>query len=97
NASEIVVAGEVDTVYLDAPRPLLLTHGHHALGIAAEGFADVVVWNPWKALSAALPDMPDDGYRTMLCVEAAAVVKPVRVAPGAVWRGSQTLSTLDAV
>lgn len=93
---EVTIDGEVDTVFLDVPRPLLFTEGHHAIGVAAQGFPDVVVWNPWEHGSHALKDMPDDGYRHMLCIEAAAIGQPVELAPGALWEGSQTLMTLDA-
>lgn len=94
--AELTVRGEVDTVFLDVPRPLLFTEGHHAIGVAARGFTDVVVWNPWEHGCRALADMPDNGYRHMLCIEAAAIGQPVQVGPGALWEGSQTLTTLDA-
>ena len=95
-APELTIDGEIDTVFLEAQRPLLLTDGHHAIGVAAQGFPDVVVWNPGERGSRALDDMPDNGYRHMLCVEAAAIGQPIELAPGALWEGSQTLMTLDA-
>jgi glucose-6-phosphate 1-epimerase len=36
--------------------------------------------------------MPDDGYRRMLCIEAAVIDKPVTLAPGEAWSGRQLLS-----
>ena len=63
-----------------------------ALEIAMEGFPDAVVWNPWAERAAALPDLPDDGYRCMLCVEAAAIDRPVRLDAGATWSGRQVLT-----
>ncbi|GBG01307.1 D-hexose-6-phosphate mutarotase [Azospira sp. I13] len=93
---ELMVEDEVDDVYLNVPRPLLLKDGRQALAIASEGFTDVVVWNPWETKCAGLPDMPANGFRHMLCVESAAVGKPVSVAPGEAWWGRQTLVTLDA-
>jgi glucose-6-phosphate 1-epimerase len=36
--------------------------------------------------------MPDDGWRQMLCVEAASIDTPVLLAPGQQWSISQTLS-----
>jgi glucose-6-phosphate 1-epimerase len=56
------------------------------------GFEDVVVWNPWSERAAALPDLPDDDWRRMLCIEAARIGRPIRLAPGAHWQGSQTLA-----
>lgn len=35
------------------------------------GHDSTVIWNPWSALSANMQDMTNDGYVTMLCVEAA--------------------------
>jgi glucose-6-phosphate 1-epimerase len=89
--TEIIVDGEVDRVYYDVRRPQLLNAGNLSLGIQSQGFPDVVVWNPWVDLCAGLKDMPPDGWRHMLCVEAAAVRKPVIVQPGEEWFGRQTL------
>lgn len=89
--TEITVDGEVDRVYYDVRRPQLLNAGNLSLGIQSQGFPDVVIWNPWVELCAGLKDMPPDGWRHMLCVEAAAVRKPVIVPPGEEWYGRQTL------
>jgi glucose-6-phosphate 1-epimerase len=35
--------------------------------------------------------MPADGYRHMLCVEAACINRPVTLAGGQSWTGTQTL------
>ncbi len=90
--ASLFVTDEVDRVYHQARGQLMLEDGAARLGIAAAGFADVVVWNPWHALCAKLPDMPTQGYRQMLCVEAAAAQFPVTVAAGEVWSGSQKLT-----
>lgn len=89
--TEIIVEGEMDRVYYDVRRPQLLNAGNLSLGIQSQGFPDVVVWNPWVDLCAGLKDMPPDGWRHMLCVEAAAVRKPVIVPAGEEWYGRQTL------
>lgn len=62
------------------------------LTIRQQGFDDAVVWNPGAAKCAALPDMPADGYRRMLCVEAAAVERAVVVEPGQTWVGMQSIT-----
>src|SRR5690606_32533435 len=54
----LVVDREVDRVYFDVERALLLRDGSRALGIHSEGFPDVVVWNPWEERCAVMPDMP---------------------------------------
>jgi len=90
----LILDREVDRVYLDVSKPLLLWEPARHLAIEAEGFPDVVVWNPWADKSAALDDLPPAGYRQMLCVEAAAVAKPVELDAGAVWFGRQTAISL---
>jgi glucose-6-phosphate 1-epimerase len=92
----LVVDDEVDRVYLGVSNPVLLSHpgGGGAVAMQQEGFPDVVVWNPWEKKCAALPDMPRDGFRRMLCVESAAAAKPVTLEPGDTWFGRQTLVAL---
>ena len=85
--------GEFDRVYAAAPRPLYLSDGGQALEIAqSPSWAQTVVWNPGAALCATLADMPVDGYRHMLCVEAAQVLAPIRVPSGGEWSGWQRLT-----
>jgi glucose-6-phosphate 1-epimerase len=38
--------------------------------VAKSGSRVTVVWNPWDATAKKIADMPDAGYRTMICVEA---------------------------
>lgn len=89
--TELVVDGEVDRVYRDVRRPQLLKAGNLSLGIQSQGFPDVVVWNPWVDRCAALADMAPDGWRHMLCVEAAIAGRPVVLPAGEEWYGRQTL------
>lgn len=91
HATALAIEGEVDRVYLDAPSRLELIEPERRLLIEQAGFSDTVVWNPGPQAGAALRDLEDEGYRRMLCVEAATVGRPVELAPGASWRGSQTL------
>lgn len=90
----VLLDEEVDRVYLDVSKPLLLWEPARHLAVEAEGFPDVVVWNPWLDKCAALDDMPPDGYRQMICIEAAAVARPVELAPGELWFGRQTVISL---
>jgi len=89
----LAFTGETDRVYQAAAAPLRLVDDLGTLAIAQDPvFGQTVVWNPGAALCATLADMPDDGYRHMLCVEAAAVDDPVRLEPGQAWSGAQRLS-----
>ncbi|HYR09911.1 MAG TPA: D-hexose-6-phosphate mutarotase [Longimicrobium sp.] len=90
---EVAVSGPVDRVYLDTPPELRVHDAENArtFALRSEGFADTVVWNPWAEATAALPDMEDDEYLEMLCVEAAQVGAPVRLEAGESWTGSQRI------
>lgn len=81
--------GEVDRVYVDVPRTLTLWEPERSLEIGFDTFPDAVIWNPGPTKAAALADMEPGGERHMLCVEAAAVQRPVVVAPRARWSGTQ--------
>ncbi len=59
--------------------------------------SEVVVWNPAAKLCAAIEDLPHDGYRHMLCVEAACINTPVQLAAGQRWSGWQSLEVLDVL
>jgi len=83
---------ETDRIYYDVPGPLSLDAPPGRLDVAMEGFRDVVVWNPWAELAATLPDMSRDGYRQMVCLEAAVIDKPVRLEEQGSWLGRQTLT-----
>lgn len=85
--------GEYDSVFT-APGPALQLHSGGARPLRIEQSAtcgNTVVWNPGAVLCARLADMPEDGFRHMLCVEAAAIDQPVTLAPGAQWAGWQQL------
>ncbi|MDP3856531.1 MAG: D-hexose-6-phosphate mutarotase [Stagnimonas sp.] len=94
-ASPTRIDGEVDRIYFRAPAELQLRQGGTRLRIAQAGFTDTVVWNPGPAKAAALADLEQpEGYRRMLCVEAAVIGLPVQLEPGASWQGSQTLQVV---
>lgn len=83
----LTLDGEVDRVYAGVERPLLFTDGARAVEVRAEGFGDVVVWNPWSEKGAALTDLAPDGWKQFLCVESGRVLSPVRLSGGEDWFG----------
>lgn len=89
--TELIVDAPLDRVYHDVRRPQLLKAGNLSLGIQSQGFPDVVVWNPWVEACAGMADMTPDGWRHMLCVEAAVARQPVSLPAGEEWYGRQTL------
>ena len=94
SAPGVTFAGEVDRVYHEVGNALELADGTRRLRVTGSGFRDVVVWNPWRTLCAGLPDMAPEGYRRMVCIEAAAARVPVTVAAGSSWSGGQSLEVL---
>lgn len=89
--TELTVDRETDRVYRNIRRPQLLRAGNLTLGVQSQGFPDVVIWNPWVEKCAQLADMPADGWRHMLCIEAAAADNRIVLPPGEEWYGRQTL------
>jgi glucose-6-phosphate 1-epimerase len=85
----VPIEAETDRVYRGAAQALLLRDVGGRLAIGMEGFTDVVVWNPGADKAAALADLPADGWRHLLCVEAACADSPVTVAAGDEWVGRQ--------
>lgn len=90
----VIVEDEVDRVYREVGKPMLLRDGGCSLGLRQENFPDTVVWNPWEHRAKALADLPDRDFRHFICVEAAVAEQPVEVGPGASWWGRQTLVAL---
>lgn len=94
SGTELLIEGETDRVYRHVRRPQMLRAGNLSLGIQQQGFPDTVVWNPWVEKCAALADMPDDDWRHMLCIEAAAADVVQELGAGDEWYGRQTLVAL---
>jgi len=91
SADPLTISSEVDRIYVDAPKELVVRENGRSMRVRAHSFPDVVVWNPWKEKCASLDDMPNDGYQHMLCVEAVVVGTPVTLARHGRWSGGQTL------
>lgn len=78
------IEGETDRLYshhgsvtLDDPT------WSRTLLVSKEGSANTVVWNPWAAKAAAMPDFGDDEWTQMICIEAANVgANAITLAPG---------------
>ena len=85
--------GQIDRIYFDAHQihkaPLTLATAMGRMAISSEGFDDVVVWNPGPAGAARMADLPDADWQHFLCVEAAAIGRPVNLAPGQEWIARQ--------
>lgn len=55
-----------------------------------------VVWNPWERKSKSMADFGDEEYKHMLCVDGAAIEKPITLKPGEEWTGRLELSLVHS-
>jgi glucose-6-phosphate 1-epimerase len=79
------IAGEVDRVYLDTPGRAEIVDPKLGRRIFIEkaGCASTVIWNPWIGKSKQMPDIGNDEYRQMVCVETGNVAQnEIALAPG---------------
>lgn len=90
-APRIAFTGEVNRIYFDAPAEARLIEPNRMTLIRSAGFADTVVWNPAAEKCAAMTDLEPTDYQRFVCVEAAAIAKPIPLASGERWQGNQTL------
>jgi glucose-6-phosphate 1-epimerase len=75
---DLVIDQEVDRVYFDASSTVTIEEGRDFICLKQRGSNSLVVWNPWVKKAKALADMPDEGYKTMLCLETGNVRKDER-------------------
>ncbi|KAE8697257.1 putative glucose-6-phosphate 1-epimerase [Hibiscus syriacus] len=92
----ITFESEVDRVYLSTPNVVaVLDHERkRTYVIRKEGLSDAVVWNPWEKKSKSMVDLGDVDYKQMLCVNGAAIEKPVTLKPGEEWTGRLEVSVV---
>jgi glucose-6-phosphate 1-epimerase len=91
-AETLQFEAEFDRVYAASAHALRLNDQLHIQQSAS--WANTVVWNPAQALCQSLTDMPKEGWRHMLCVEAAQVYEPITVPAGGLWEGWQQLTVV---
>lgn len=80
----VAFTAETDRVYHSTGEIALLDPGAGRLVTLSKGAsADTVVWNPWTAKAAAMPDFGADEWRGMVCLETAnALSNAVSLEPG---------------
>lgn len=90
---------EVDRVYIGSPHIIgVFDHEkRRTFLIRKEGLPDAVVWNPWEKKAKAISDMGDEEYRQTICVDGAAIEKPITLKPGEEWTGRLELSSLPSI
>jgi D-hexose-6-phosphate mutarotase len=72
---EVIIAAETDRVYLNTRKEVELVDPllQRRIVIAKNNSISTVVWNPWAEKAKAMPDMGENEWAKMLCVETANV------------------------
>lgn len=70
---EVAVDAEIDNVYTNSTADVIYSDLGTGRSILVEKFGSnsTVVWNPWIAKAAAMPDFGDQEFHNMICIEAA--------------------------
>lgn len=78
---ELEFTGRTDRIYTQPAATSLIKDPilQRTIEVNHQHISDVVAWNPGVELSCSMADMPNDGYKTMVCVETARVTKPLLV------------------
>jgi glucose-6-phosphate 1-epimerase len=80
----LTLTQETDRPYLNTAATVTLADPvlRRRITVAKTNSLTTVVWNPWAAAGAKLPDMNPDGWRTMTCIETAnAAENAITLAP----------------
>ncbi|KAI4348207.1 hypothetical protein L6164_008958 [Bauhinia variegata] len=95
-ADAITFDGEMNRVYVHTPTKIaIIDHEKkRTFVLRKSGMPDAVVWNPWDKKAKALPDLGDEDYKTMICLNSAAIETPIILKPSEEWKGYQELSTV---
>ena len=89
-------AGEIDRIYYNTPSMLVLEDGSRAVQLLKMGLHDAVVWNIGEKRASSLSDLGKGEWDKYVCLEAAQIGKPVKLAPSASWAGGQTFKAMTA-
>jgi D-hexose-6-phosphate mutarotase len=72
-AAAVRFTGEVDRIYHSAAPMVLHDPGRRTITVAKRGSQRSVVWNPWVAKAARMPDFGNHEWPQMVCLEAARI------------------------
>lgn len=68
----LLFSEEVDRIYIGTRADVTLHEENHDVLVVERGNSDsVVIWNPWLTKALRLSQFPENGYRQMVCIEAA--------------------------
>ena len=99
NADLVAITAETDRVYLDTSRQCVIEDRgwRRRILIEKDGAASSVVWSPWAEKAAAMADLGDPAWRSMVCVETGNIAdNEVRLAADAEHKMSTAISVAAA-
>ncbi|KEI71103.1 D-hexose-6-phosphate mutarotase [Endozoicomonas elysicola] len=91
----LIINQSIDRIYT-TPEETISIHdqgNQRTINVLNRGHNSAVIWNPWKDLSRSMGDMSDDGYETMVCVEATQYAKDLASGSLLMPGEKQSLST----
>ena len=68
---DVVFESEVDNVYQEVDKDIVLKDKIREINIQNEGSSSCVVWNPWIDKGKRMSGMSDDAYKEFVCIETA--------------------------
>lgn len=84
-SGDIRFGEEVDRIYINTDDTCTIVDSamSRKIQVAKSGSRSTVVWNPWIAKAARMPDYDDEGYKTMVCIETTNAARDIRtLTPG---------------
>ena len=76
---DILFDSELDRVYKDVKKDIVLLDEHKIVDIENQGNSSVVVWNPWIDKCKRMSGMSDDAYKEFVCIESANAMDDFKV------------------
>ena len=95
---DVVISALTDSAYINSQNSLELLDLilHRRIHITKQNSRTTVIWNPWAEGAQALPDLGEDEWPQMVCVEASNVlVDRVELPPGADHTMAATITVND--
>jgi glucose-6-phosphate 1-epimerase len=89
--SHIKIIEEFDRIYFNVHQAIELKDGLNRLTFESEGYSDLVIWNPDGLKAADLKDLPNDDFKSFVCLEPARIKKPVELSTGQVWQSQHII------
>jgi D-hexose-6-phosphate mutarotase len=90
--NSVVIQKEENRRYINTTSDCIIEDSglSRKIRVGKTGSRVTVVWNPGEEMAKKIADMPDDGYRTMVCIEAVNAYDDIVVVQP---KGSRTLAT----